>query len=67
MELTILKQDYSEWQFTNEDSNKQLNPFVERLFHGDIIVDKGKVLTPSPIRTAKNIPSILAFKVSTYS
>jgi hypothetical protein len=66
MELIILKQDYSEWQFTNKDSNTQLNPFVERLFHGDVVDDKCKVLTPSPIRTDKNIPCILDFKGSTY-
>ena len=63
MELTILKQDYSEWQFSKETN---INPFVERLFHGDIVDDKGKVLTPSPIRTEKNIPCILDFKGSTY-
>ena len=65
MELTILKQDYSEWQFDNKELTT-INPAIERLFHGDIVDDKGKVLTPSPIRTEKNIPCILDFKGSTY-
>ena len=65
MELVILKQDYSEWQFTNEELTT-INPAIERLFHGDVVDDKGKVLTPSTIRHNKNIPCILDFKGSTY-
>ena len=65
MELTILKQDYSEWQFDNKELTT-INPAIERLFHGDVVDDKCKVLTPSPIRTEKNIPCILDFKGSTY-
>lgn len=65
MELTILKQDYSEWQFDNKELTT-INPAIERLFHGDIVDDKCKVLTPSPIRTEKNIPCILDFRGSTY-
>ena len=65
MELVILKQDYSEWQFDNKELTT-INPAIERLFHGDIVDDKGKVLTPSRIRSNKNIPCILDFKGSTY-
>lgn len=73
MELIILKQDYSDWQWKNINSGElfdksQLlcNPATEQLFHGDIYHDYKKPIIPSPIRSEKNIPCILDFKGSTY-
>lgn len=73
MELIILKQDYSDWQWKNINSGElfdksQLlcNPATEQLFHGDIYHDYKKPIIPSPIRSDKNIPCILDFKGSTY-
>lgn len=73
MELIILAQDYINWQWRNiysgeiiDKSQSIINPAMECLIHGDAVDDMGKILTPSSIRTEKNIPCILDFKGSTY-
>ena len=74
MELVILNQTYSEWQwrdsFTKEIVDKNdltMNPADLRLFHGDIVDEITEhIITPSPIRTMKNIPCILDFKGNTH-
>lgn len=74
MELLILSQFYTEWQwrdiFTNEKVNQtmiSINPVEKHLFHGDIVDEiTEQIITPSFIRTMKNIPCILDFKGSTH-
>ena len=74
MELVILNQTYSEWQWrdsiTQEIVDKDaltMNPAELRLFHGDVVDEiTEQIITPSPIRTMKNIPCILDFKGNTH-
>jgi len=74
MELVILSQTYSEWQWrdsiTQEILHKDaltINPADLRLFHGDVLDEiTEQIITPSPIRTMKNISCILDFKGNTH-
>ena len=74
MDLIILNQTYSEWQWrdsiTKEIVDKDaltMNPADLRLFHGDVVDEiTEQIITPSPIRTMKNIPCILDFKGNTH-
>ena len=74
MQLVILSQTYSEWQWrdsiTQEILHKDaltMNPAELRLFHGDVVDEITEdIITPSPIRTMKNSPCILDFKGNTH-
>jgi len=74
MELVILNQNYTEWQWrdsiTQEIFHKDaltMNPADLRLFHSDIVDEiTEEIITSSPIRTMKNIPCILDFKGNTH-
>lgn len=71
MELVILNQTYSDWEWVSKENIKEiikfeLNPAEKHLFHGDVDEITEEIVIPSPIRTQKSIPCILDFNGSTH-
>lgn len=72
MELVILNQTYSEWQWLSNEKEiltlpYDLNPANLHLFHGDILDEvTEEIVVPSAIRSEKNIPCVLDYKGNTH-
>jgi exoribonuclease R len=72
MELSILSQTYSEWQWQDPTTKELITPSVNihpathHLLHGDIVDTTGTIIKPSPIRLNKQLPCVLDFKGNTH-
>ena len=72
MELHILSQSYSEWQWRDPITKEiitpdnSIHPATHHLFHGDIVDATSTIQKLSEVRTTKSIPCVLDYKSSTH-